>query len=121
MKRMEELDSPLNTLSEVEGYLKKAREHERDMYIEFNMAAEVLTQNLATLPVANSRLGGPFSGMNSRIRARMVARNLLQAAEAHRFAAGRAVKTWRDLLKAFAPEIDAARRKTARPKFDVNK
>lgn len=120
MKRLDELDSPLNTASELENFCKKLRDLERDFYMELAFAAEQLQQNLATLPVAGSS-GGMFGAANSRVRAKMVADSLRRAAEAHKYSGGQAVKVWRQFVKVYAPEIDAARNKNSkRPTFKVN-
>lgn len=122
MKRIDELNSPLNTASELEGYLKKVKDLYRDLYMELTFAAEVLQQNLATLPVIDSRAnGGILGGANSRLRARRVANQLRKAAEASKYAGGQSVKTWREFTRAFAPEIDAKRAGSKRPKFEVGK
>lgn len=119
MKRIDELDSPLNTAGELEKYCKKLRDLERDFYMELEFAAQVLEQNLATLPTVDNV--GVLGGAASKVRAKLVANNLRRAAEAHKYSGGQAVKTWRAFVKAFAPEIDAARGKTKKPTFDVNK
>lgn len=121
MKRIDELDSPLSSATELEKYLKKVRDLYRDLYIELEWAAEILQQNLSTLPVVNAegeRRGGALGSVHSRVRAKLVADNLRRAAEASKYSGAQAVKTWRQFVKTFAPEIDAARAKTRKPKFD---
>lgn len=126
MKRMDELDSPLNTASELEAYIKRLQDLYRDLYLELEWGAEILQQNLSTLPVADPTARkfnyGVMSTTNSRVRAKQVADNLRRAAEASRYSGGQAVKTWRSFVKAFAPEIDAARAQGPhkRPKFKVD-
>ncbi len=124
MKRIDELDSPLNTATELEAYLKKVRDLYRDLYIELEWAAEILQQNLATLPTVGAdgeRRTGAMGSVHSRVRAKMVADNLRRASESSKYAGAQAVKTWRQFVKTFAPEIDAARNKgTNKPKFKVD-
>jgi hypothetical protein len=123
MKRIDELDSPLNTATELERYLKKVRDLYRDLYIELEWAAQILQENLSTLPVVGSdgeRRTGALGSVNSRVRAKLVADNLRRAAEASKYSGGQAVKTWRQFVKTFAPEIDAARTRAKKPKFDPN-
>jgi hypothetical protein len=120
MKRIEELDSPLNTATELEKYTKKLRDLYHDLYVELEFAAQVLQENLATLPVADSKVNGPMGAANSRIRARRVANQLRRAAEASKYSGGQSVKVWREFVRAFAPEIDAARNPNKKkPTFDV--
>jgi hypothetical protein len=120
MKRIDELDSPLNTASELEGYTKKLRDLYHDLYVELEFAAQVLQENLSTLPVADSQFGGAMGAANSRIRARRVANQLRKAAEATKYSGGQSVKTWREFIRAFAPEIDAARNPGKKPTFKVD-
>jgi hypothetical protein len=122
MKRIDDLDSPLNTASELEGYLKKIRDLYKELYLEVSFAAELLQQNLATLPVANSRMTGGVAGSaNSRVRAKLVADNLRRIAESNMYCGGQAVKTWRQFTKTFAPEIEATRMKNPKqPQFRVD-
>lgn len=121
MKRIDELDSSLSSASELEQYVKKVRELYRDLYLELEFAAEILQQNLATLPTVNAdgedRVG-VFGSVQSRVRAKRVADNLRRAAEASKYSGAQAVKTWREFVKTFAPELDAARAKAKKPKFD---
>lgn len=121
MKRIDELDSPLNTASELEKYLKKVRDLYRDLYIELEWAADELQQNLATLPTVNAegeQRNGVMGSIHSKARAKLVADNLRRAAESSKYSGAQAVKTWRQFVKTFAPELDAARTKSKKPKFD---
>lgn len=119
--RIDELDSPLNTSTELERYLKKIQDLYKDLYMELGWGAEMLQRNLATLPVTGAK-GGPLGAATSRIRARRVANNLKRAAEASKYAGGQAVKTWREFTKSFAPEIEASRQRSVRkqPNFKVD-
>lgn len=121
-RRVEELDSPLNTMQELERYCKKARDLCRDIYMDFSFAADELQQNLATLPTSNLRFSaGPVGAANSKLRARKVARQLRKAAEAQKYAGVQVVRTWREFTRAFAPEIEARRRPNGgnRRRFDI--
>ena len=122
MKRVDELNSPLNTATELEKYLNKVKELERDLYMELSFAAEVLQQNLSTLPASDGR-GGIMGTVSSKVRAKRVANNLRRAAEASKYSGAQAVKTWREFVKAFAPEIDARRHPNRQKKsgFTVDK
>ena len=120
MKRIDELDSPLNTASELEGYTRKLRDLFHDLYVELSFGAQVLQENLATLPVAESKVGGPLGAANSRMRAKKVADQLRKAAEAAKYSGGQSVKTWREFVRTFAPEIDAARNPGRKPTFKVD-
>jgi hypothetical protein len=120
MKRLDELDSPLNTSTELHDYVKKVRDLCRDFYMELEFAATELQQNLATLPVAESSGGAIFGGITSRIRARQVAACLRRAGEAQKYSGGQAVKAWAMFKRVFAPEIDAANGKNGKkPAFNV--
>lgn len=120
MKRIDELDSPLNTTKELETYLGRVRELHRDLYMDLSFAAEVIQQNLSTLPVADSKAGA-FGATHSRVRARKVARCLRRAADANKYAGAQAVKTWREFIRSFAPEIEMIRNggKKTQPKFEL--
>ncbi|MGH3097924.1 MAG: hypothetical protein ACRDMV_18230 [Streptosporangiales bacterium] len=119
-KRIDELDSSLNTTTELEKYTKRVRDLCRDLYMELEYGAEILQQNLATLPVAGGSSSGMFGSVNSRARAKKVADTLRRAAEAQKYAGGLSVKTWRLFVQSFAPEIDAARQKNPKqPAFKV--
>lgn len=123
MKRIDELESDLNTASKLEAYLKKVKELYKDLYLELNFAAEELQENLATLPVMDSKLpnGGVVGSANSKVRAKLVADCLRRIAESSMYCGGEAVKTWRQFTKAFAPEIEATRRKNPpKPRFRVD-
>jgi hypothetical protein len=121
-RRIDELDSPLNTSQELEGYCKKARDLCRDIFLEFSFAADELQQNLSTLPTSALRFSnGPAGAANSRLRARKVARHLRKAAEAQKYAGVQVVRCWREFTRAFAPEIEARRRPGGgnRRRFDI--
>jgi hypothetical protein len=122
-RRIDELDSPLNTSTELEKYLSNLQRLCKDLYVELQFGAELLQQNLATLPVADARYnGGMVGSATSRIRAKRVANNLRRAAEAAKFGGGQAVKTWREFTRAFAPEIEQRRRMgtASNPQFKVD-
>ena len=121
-RRIDELESPLNTATELEKYCKKIQDLFKDLYMELGWGAEILQRNLSTIPVADSKYNGGVLGSTvSKIRARRVANNIRRASEASKYAGAQAVKTWREFTKSFAPEIEAVRRKTAQPKFDPKK
>lgn len=120
MKRIDDLDSPLNTASELEKYTKKLRDLYHDLYVELEFGAQVLQENLSTLPVAQSKFGGSVGAANSRMRAKRVANQLRKAAEATKYSGGQSVKTWREFIRIFAPEIDAARNPGKKPDFKVD-
>lgn len=120
MKRLDELDTPLTSSSELHDYILKVRNLCRDFYMELDFAATELQQNLATLPVAENSGGAIFGGFTSRIRARQVAACLRRASEAQKYSGGQAVKAWVMFKRVFAPEIDAAQgKKGKKPAFNV--
>jgi hypothetical protein len=121
-RRIDELDSPLHTATELEAYLKRVQDLYKDLYMELSWGAEVLQKNLSTIPVADSKHQGGVRGSTvSKIRARKVANHLKRASEASKYAGGEAVKTWREFTRSFAPEIEAIRQKRqTRPSFRVN-
>lgn len=120
MKRIDELDSPLNTATELEKYTRRLRDLFHDLYVELEFGAQVLQENLSTLPVADSKFGGAAGAANSRMRAKRVANQLRKAAEAAKYSGGQSVKTWREFVRTFAPEIDAARNPGKKPTFKVD-
>lgn len=117
--RIDELDMGLNSSSDLREYVKRVRDLSRDFYMELEFAAQVLQQNLSTVPAVDPR-GGHLGRFASRRRARKVAACLKRAAEAQKYAGGQAAKTWAMFVAHFAPEIDAARTwKPAKPAFSV--
>jgi len=117
-QRIDELDMGLTSSSELQEYVKRVRDLCRDMYMELEFAAEVLQANLSTIPAVDSN-GQKMGRIASRRRAKKVANCLRRAGEAQKYCGAQAVKTWAMFARSFAPEIDAARGKTAVPKFKV--
>jgi hypothetical protein len=126
MKRIDEridgLDADLNTSSGLEEYLGKLKELFKELYLELNFAAEELQENLATLPVQDSRFsnGGVVGSANSKVRAKLVADNLRRIAESCMYSGGGAVKTWQQFVKTLAPEIETRKQKQAKPRFRLD-
>jgi uncharacterized protein YigA (DUF484 family) len=117
--RIDELDMGLTSASELQEYIKRVRDLTRDLFMELEFAAEVLQQNLSTIPAVDSN-GQQMGRIASRRRAKKVANCLRRAGESQKYCGGQAVKTWAMFVQSFAPEIEAERRKhPVKPGFKV--
>ena len=104
MKRIEELASiELYSNGELAAFVRKANALARDFAHELEIAAQDLQTNLG------SQRGNPVAfGVDSRAKARIVARHLKAASECVREARMRITKTEASYRKHFVVEIDAA-------------
>lgn len=119
MRRLDELDSPLNSSQELREYVKRVKDLCRDLYMELEYGAEILQKNLGTLPTATGG-HGLIGAVSSRVRARQVAASIRRGAEAQKYCGGQAVKAWTMFVRQYAPEIEAASGKSKRPAFKVD-
>lgn len=96
--------------SSVRLYCENARKLFHPLYHELHVSAEELEVALRFVKSVDPKLGG----MDSRVRAKLVSRQLKQAATAMEVASKSAVGTYMAFLKHFAPEVSQQRQKSRR-------
>jgi hypothetical protein len=96
-------------------YCRTLRNLSRDLAQELAYSTDELLERLASVPDAT----GPLHA-GSRIRARLVVRQLVPARDAAAYVAHCAVATERAFTKHFAPELDRMGRSAKKPKFSFD-
>jgi hypothetical protein len=119
MKRLAELDVEVSDDEALEHVCKAARELLKEAGVSLSFLAADLEARLNTLDAARGVQGGLGGLVNTRARARLVASHLRNAGDACTAGAISSTKCWRSFVKHFAPEIDAARRKTPVKAFEI--
>ncbi|MEV0089127.1 plasmid transfer protein TraA [Saccharopolyspora sp. NPDC050642] len=101
--------------SAIRQYCENARRLFHPLYHELHVSAEELEVALKYVKSADPKLGG----LDSRLRAKLVSRQLKQAATAMEVASKSTVGTYMAFLKHYAPEV-AQRRQKSRRTFDFD-
>lgn len=101
--------------SAIRVYCENARRLFHPLYHELHVSAEELEVALKYVKSVDPKLGG----MDSRVRAKLVSRQLKQAAAAMEVASKSMVGTYMAFLKHYAPEV-AERRQKARRAFEFD-
>ncbi|WP_433868455.1 hypothetical protein [Saccharopolyspora sp. CA-218241] len=102
--------------SSIRAYCERAREKFRPLYSELHVSAEELEAALRYVKSTDPKLGG----LDSRVRAKLVSRQLKQAAAAVEVASKSSVATYMAFLKHFNPEVAAARKRGAGRRFEFD-
>lgn len=102
--------------SAIREYCERARRLFHPLYHELHVSAEELEVALKFVQSADPKAGG----MDSRVRAKLVSRQLKQAASAVEAASKASVGTYMAFLKHYSPEVAEARKKTQRKKFEFD-
>lgn len=100
--------------NDLHAYTLRLRKILRILSQEAAFAADELQARLATVPGAKAALG-----IDSRIRARIVAAHLRVASDLLRIAAGQTAKCYAAFLKHYAPELDEVHKGKPRPSFRI--
>ncbi|WP_158896001.1 hypothetical protein [Amycolatopsis anabasis] len=109
----------LDSSTALRRYVDLARDLHKDLYFELEFASSELRVALQGIPPALTARGVPAS-VNSKLRAKQVADAFRRAAEADKHAAAMLAKAWVLFIRNFAPELEEAKRKTARPLFKID-
>jgi hypothetical protein len=96
--------------SAIRKYCENARRLLHPLYHELHVSAEELEVALRFVRSADPKLGG----MDSRVRAKLVARQMKRAADAIEVASKSTVGTYMAFLKHYSPEVQEAKKKTPR-------
>lgn len=102
--------------SAIRQYCENARRLFHPLYHELHVSAEELEVALKYVQSADPKAGG----LDSRVRAKLVSRQLKHAAAAIEVASKSAVGTYMSFLKHYSPEVAEARKKTQRKKFEFD-
>lgn len=96
--------------SAIREYCERARKLFHPLYHELHVSAEELEVALKFVKSADPKVGG----MDSRVRAKLVSRQMKQAAKAIEAASKASVGTYMAFLKHYSPEVSQARQKSRR-------
>lgn len=96
--------------SAIREYCERARKLFHPLYHELHVSAEELEVALKFVKSADPKAGG----MDSRVRAKLVSRQMKQAAKAIEAASKASVGTYMAFLKHYSPEVSQARQKSRR-------
>ncbi|MCA1191358.1 MULTISPECIES: plasmid transfer protein TraA [unclassified Saccharopolyspora] len=102
--------------SSIRQYCENARRLFHPLYHELHVSAEELEAALRYVKTADPK----FGGMDSRVRSKLVARQLKQAAAAIEVASKSTVATYMAFLKHYSPEVSAAREKQRARRFEFD-
>ena len=102
--------------SAIRQYCENARRLFHPLYHELHVSAEELEVALRFVRSADPKLGG----MDSRVRAKLVSRQLKQAAKAIEVASKSTVGTYMAFLKHYSPEVQEARQRSRRRQFQFD-
>ncbi|WP_370591403.1 plasmid transfer protein TraA [Saccharopolyspora montiporae] len=102
--------------SAIRKYCENARKLFHPLYHELHVSAEELEIALKYVRSADPKAGG----MDSRLRAKLVSRQLKHAASAVEVASKSAVGTYMAFLKHYSPEVTESRKKNSRKKFEFD-
>lgn len=99
--------------SAIRQYCENARKLFHPLYHELHVSAEELEVALKYVRSADPKAGG----MDSRLRAKLVSRQLKHAASAVEVASKSTVGTYMSFLKHYSPEVAESRKKKAGRQF----
>lgn len=102
--------------SAIRQYCENARRLFHPLYHELHVSAEELEVALKYVRSADPKMGG----MDSRLRAKLVSRQLKHAATAIEVASKSTVGTYMAFLKHYSPEVSEARKKQSRRRFEFD-
>lgn len=102
--------------SAIRKYCENARRFFHPLYHELHVSAEEMEVALKFVRSADPK----FGGLDSRIRAKMVARQLRHAADAVEIASKSMVGTYMAFLKHYSPEVQQARQRTRARRFEFD-
>lgn len=102
--------------SAIRAYCENGRRHLHPLYHELHVSAEELEVALKFVRSANPKAGG----LDSRIRAKLVARQLKHAADAIEIASKSMVGTYMAFLKHYSPEVEQARQRSRARRFEFD-
>ncbi|WP_243790176.1 hypothetical protein [Saccharopolyspora gloriosae] len=102
--------------SAIREYCENARRLFHPLYHELHVSAEELEVALRYVKTADPK----FGGMDSRVRSKLVARQLKQAAAAIEVASKSSVGAYMAFLKHYSPEVQESRQKNRARRFEFD-